>query len=169
MNRTTFFYFNKNIYKPIKNISLGVSMNKKAVSPVIAVLLLVVIAVAAAIITYVWLTGYIGTLQQQSGTQQLQERLKIEGIRYSAGKLYIYVRNIGDVKVNITSAYLLYTNGTILKASIKINTELDPGSIDTSNVYVDLSGVSLDVGKTYIVKVVTEKGTEFSYQFVYRG
>ena len=144
-------------------------MNKKAVSPVIAVLLLVVIAVAAAIITYVWLTGYIGTLQQQSGTQQLQERLKIEGITVASNTITIYVRNIGDVKVNITSAYLLDTNGTILAASTGLKVDLDPGEIETSSVNINIASVTLSNGRTYIVKVVTEKGTEFSYQFVYRG
>ncbi|RLE66077.1 MAG: type IV pilin, partial [Thermoprotei archaeon] len=37
--------------------------NKRGVSPVIAVLLLIVIAVAAAVLTYLWVLGYIGTVQ----------------------------------------------------------------------------------------------------------
>jgi len=142
-------------------------MNKRAVSPVIAVLLLVVIAVAAAIITYVWLTGYIGTLQQQSGTQQVQERLKIEGVKISGNTITIYVRNIGDVKVNITSAYLLDTDGNVLAVNTTGSKSLDAGKSTTATV--DISGVSLTNGRTYIVKVTTERGTEFSRQFVYRG
>ena len=142
-------------------------MNKRAVSPVIAVLLLVVIAVAAAIITYVWLTGYIGTLQQQSGTQQLQERLKIEGVKVTGGTVTIYVRNIGDIKVNITSAYLMDTNGTVLAANTGVSKDLDAGKSTT--VTVDISSISLTNGRTYIVKVTTERGTEFSHQFIYRG
>ena len=55
-------------------------MNKKGISPVIATLLLIIIAVAAAILTYLWVTGYIGTLQQQGGVENLQERIKIEGV-----------------------------------------------------------------------------------------
>ena len=129
--------------------------------------MLVVIAVAAAIITYVWLTGYIGTLQQQSGTQQLQERLKIEGVKVTGGTVTIYVRNIGDIKVNITSAYLMDTNGTVLAANTGVSKDLDAGKSTT--VTVDISSISLTNGRTYIVKVTTERGTEFSRQFVYRG
>jgi flagellin-like protein len=42
---------------------------RRGVSPVIATLLLIVIAVAAAVLTYIWVTGYMGTLQAQAGAQ----------------------------------------------------------------------------------------------------
>ncbi|RLE67161.1 MAG: hypothetical protein DRJ47_00460 [Thermoprotei archaeon] len=142
-------------------------MNKKAVSPVIATLLLVVIAVAAAVITYVWITGYLGTLQQQSGAQQVQERLKIDAVEIaSSGKaLTIYVRNIGDVQIKIADAYLLDEGGS-LKANKTINTSLDPGK--TLTAQLSWTDSSLTNGKTYVVKVITEKGTEATYQFIYR-
>ncbi|RLF08115.1 MAG: hypothetical protein DRJ64_01705 [Thermoprotei archaeon] len=140
-------------------------MNKRGVSPVIAVLLLVVIAVAAAVLTYIWILSYTGTLQQQSGTEQLQERIKIDGVQVSGNTLTIYVRNIGDVKVNITSAYLL-RNDNVLKSNTGLNVEIDPGQVDSS---IQLTGVTLDDGQTYVVKVVTLKGTEASYTFTYRS
>ncbi|MEM3993983.1 MAG: archaellin/type IV pilin N-terminal domain-containing protein [Thermofilum sp.] len=37
-------------------------MRRKGISPVIATLLLIVIAVVAAVLTYIWVTGYMGTL-----------------------------------------------------------------------------------------------------------
>ena len=41
--------------------------SKKAISPILATLLLIVIAVAAIVITYAWITTYIGTTTQQTG------------------------------------------------------------------------------------------------------
>jgi len=170
MNRTAFFYFNKNIYKPIKNISLGVSMNKKAVSPVIAVLLLVVIAVAAAIITYIWLTGYIGTIQQQTTPGTMQEKIKIEAVSYSESDsptLTVYVRNVGDVNVEIAAGYAYDRSGTAISTSYSIgDSSLSPGEATT--VTITLSNTLSD-GQTYVVKVVTKKGTEATHQFVYRS
>jgi len=59
-------------------------MKRQAVSPVIATLLLIVIAVAAAVLAYIWIIGYQGTLTQQASTQQLQERIKIEAVQYDS-------------------------------------------------------------------------------------
>jgi flagellin-like protein len=76
-------------------------MKRAGVSPVIATLLLIVIAVAAAVLAYIWIIGYQGTLTQQASTAQLQERIKIEAVEYTGTSLNVYVRNIGDVNVQI--------------------------------------------------------------------
>jgi len=87
-------------------------MNRKGISPIIAVLLLVIIAVAAAVLTYLWVLGYIGTVQQQGGTQSLQERIKVEGIEVEGGSITdVYIRNIGDVNANISTIYLVEPSG----------------------------------------------------------
>ena len=41
--------------------------SKKAISPILATLLLIVIAVAAIVVTYAWITTYIGNTTQQAG------------------------------------------------------------------------------------------------------
>jgi flagellin-like protein len=48
-------------------------MKRRAISPVIATLLLIVIAVAAAVLTYIWLTGYMGTITPRQTPTQLQD------------------------------------------------------------------------------------------------
>ena len=148
-------------------------MRRKAVSPVIATLLLIVIAVAAAVLTYIWVTGYMGTLQSQAGTQQVQERLKIEGVSVNTNtnKIQtIYVRNIGDVKVNIATVYLLSSTGSVLASySPTKQVSLAPEELVKISVSdTNIGNVDLTPGTTYIVKVVTSKGTEATYQFTYR-
>jgi flagellin-like protein len=46
---------------------------RKAVSPVIATLLLIAIAVAAGIILYVFVSGFTGSLTQTSGQQAAEQ------------------------------------------------------------------------------------------------
>jgi len=141
-------------------------MKRKGISPVIAVLLLIVIAVAAAILTYVWITGYIGTLQAQSGAQQVQERLKIEGVKLSGGKItHVYIRNIGEIQVEVTDIYILYTNGSIFEKPTINPTTIDAGIAKSISVTMTNT---LTSGTTYIIKAVTKKGTEVTYQFTYR-
>ena len=142
-------------------------LRRKGISPVIAVLLLIVIAVAAAILTYVWLTGYMGTLQSQAGTQQVQERIKIEGVKIDTDNDQVdavYVRNIGDVSVKIADIYIMDSSGNVIE-KISSTATLNPES--TSTLSVSMS-TKLSEGSTYIVKVVTARGTEVTYQFTYR-
>ncbi|MEM0011233.1 MAG: archaellin/type IV pilin N-terminal domain-containing protein [Candidatus Bathyarchaeia archaeon] len=141
-------------------------MRRKGVSPVIATLLLIVIAVAAAVLAYIWVTGYMGTLQAQAGAQQVQERIKIEGVKISSdGTIQtVYVRNIGDTQVKIVAVYLLDSGGSVL-GKIDQTTTLSPESA------IAISATTLPTvtaGKTYIIKVVTARGTEATYQFTYR-
>ena len=150
-------------------------MNRKGISPIIAVLLLVIIAVAAAILTYLWVLGYIGTVQQQGGTESLQERIKIEGIEVDTTNNYItvvYVRNIGDVQTTIDMVYLLDPSGVVDTANVDV--DIAPQTLATINQ--DEAGNPLQLaptgglqpGVTYIVKVVTETGAEATYTFTYR-
>jgi flagellin-like protein len=138
-------------------------MKRTGVSPVIATLLLIVIAVAAAVLAYIWIIGYQGTLTQQASTAQLQERIKIEAVQYSSGTLTVYVRNIGDVNVNIDALYVIDKTGTIIGSSTTVGLTLTPGQVDSQTV-----SASLTSGETYTVKAVTQKGTEATYTFTYR-
>ena len=151
----------------------SVKLGKKGVSPVIAVLLLIVIAVAAAVLTYLWVLGYIGTVQSTGGTEQLQERLKIEGVKVDTGSdtiSEIYVRNIGDVAFNIAAVYLSDASGVIAADTSLTVDPVSPGSVQTlsSSVLTKVASQTLSEGTTYIVKVVTASGTEATYTFTYR-
>jgi flagellin-like protein len=140
-------------------------MKRAGVSPVIATLLLIVIAVAAAVLAYIWIIGYQGTLTQQASTAQLQERIKIEGVEYnSTHTLTVYVRNVGDVNVVIDALYVINKTGTIIGSSTGVSLTLTPGQVNSGTV-----SATLNSGETYTVKAVTTKGTEATYTFTYRA
>jgi len=142
-------------------------MKRTGVSPVIATLLLIVIAVAAAVLAYIWIIGYQGTLTQQASTAQLQERIKIEAVELSGTNLKVYVRNVGDIKVNVTAAYLFDSSGTIIAKNITVTSLIiPPGGINY--IVIPTSSGTLTSGTTYTIKVATQKGTEATYTFTYR-
>jgi len=53
--------------------------SRRSISDIVAVVLLIVIAIAAAVIIYMWLSGLIGSVH--SGTSATQVKLEITGAR----------------------------------------------------------------------------------------
>jgi flagellin-like protein len=138
---------------------------RRGVSPVIATLLLIVIAVAAAVLTYIWVTGYMGKVTgavEQTSMQQLQEKIKINAVSVNSTTetVTLSVSNIGDTDVTISGAYVLTQGGTSF-CSISPSASIPQGG--TQDVTID--NCPLESGTTYIAKAVTSKGTEATYTF----
>jgi flagellin-like protein len=136
-------------------------MRRKAVSPVIATLLLIVIAVAAAVLTYIWVTGYMGTIAPRETPTQLKERIKIDAVSVTTGGVSIYVSNIGEIDTTIVSAYVLYTDYTAVCGG-SVTVSVPTGSAVEVNVP---DTCTLDSGTTYIAKVSAKGGAEATYIF----
>jgi len=143
-------------------------VKRKAISPVIATLLLILIAIAASILVYVWVTGYASSVTGAE-TIQLQERVKIDAVSVPDGSasknVTIYVRNIGNVEINVTSAYIIDSVTSEVMGYNSTSLKLTPGEVKALNVTLT-SG--LTSGRTYVAKVVTKNGVEATYSFVYR-
>ncbi|MEM0493763.1 MAG: archaellin/type IV pilin N-terminal domain-containing protein [Thermofilum sp.] len=137
-------------------------MRRKGISPVIATLLLIVIAVVAAVLTYIWVTGYMGTLSPREVPGQLRERIKIDAVSYNTttNTVSIYVSNIGEVDTSIISAYVLTESFTAVcggGAAVAIPR--------ASTEAVNLGNCALAAGTTYIAKVSSSGGAEATYVF----
>jgi len=139
---------------------------RKAVSPVIATLLLILIAVAAAVLVYVWVTGYASSVTS-TGTPELQEKIKVEAVSVSddGSSVTVYVRNIGDTTVNISSIYIIDAASSQVIKTTSPNESLTPGQVKE----FEITSISpaLEAGKTYIAKAVTENGVEAALSFSY--
>jgi flagellin-like protein len=147
---------------------MSMTSKRRGVSPVIATLLLIVIAVAAAVLTYIWVTGYMGKVTgtvEQTSTQQLQEKIKINAVSVSGTTVTLSVSNIGDTDVVISALYILTANGTtVCSYTYTTATPLPKGQTqDLPSSGFSCTGIRS--GKTYIAKAVTSKGTEATYTF----
>ena len=133
-------------------------VSKKAVSPVIATLLMIAVAVAAAVIVYVWSAGLLGTLMGGGGSQ-VKEQLIIEAYNWNdPGSLVLNIRNVGSASVAISK---IYVGGT----SMTFSGGPDIGVAAVVTVTVTIAGVS-GYGVAYPIKVVTQTGGVFSFSAI---
>ena len=139
---------------------------RKGVSPIVSVILLILIAVAATVILFSWFSGTAG--QNPTNEPALQERVKIDGVQVSDdGTNYditIYIRNIGDVSVNITTAYIISASNGSVVATFSPSGGLSITAGTTGSLTVDNAFANTATG-VFIAKVVTSNGVEATYTF----
>jgi flagellin-like protein len=139
--------------------------NNRAVSEIIAALLLIAIAVAAAILLYVFAIGLLGSLGS-SGGQQTKEQIIMEAYSFpTSGSLSVTLRNVGSATENLSGADY-FVNG-IKSGATGCSTAITPSQSCTMTVTVATG--SLISGAAYPFKVVTPTGGVFSYSVTYGG
>ena len=146
--------------------------NNKAVSQVIAALLLIAIAVAAAILLYVFSIGLLGSLGTGGG-QQTKEQLIMEAYQWTGaapGSLTLTFRNVGPAPIAMATADV-FVNG-IFQGNPTGNcaVTLNPGGSCSYNFGVtSTGGATLVGGAAYPLKIVTPTGGVFSYSIIQGG
>ena len=126
----------------------------KAISPIIATLLLIAIAVVAALVVYAWVMGYIGVNTSKSG-QALQIQSYTSGVDNK--HVVIYVQNVGQGTTQLPASGSVYIDNQM--APIASSVSIGPGQ--TATIIADLTGTTLTwtVGQQITVKVVASGGT----------
>jgi flagellin-like protein len=120
--------------------------NKKAISPVLAVLLMIAVAVAAALITYAWVMTYLSSTTSRAG-----HAIQIQSVAFTGTTATVYTQNVGDGTVILTDAYV---DGLLDAAATKTPATLPEGITST----VVMNG-AFSSGNDYKLKVVCEDGT----------
>jgi flagellin-like protein len=93
--------------------------SKKGISPILATLLLIVIAVAAVIVTYAWVMTFTGTTIQQAGVMLAKENVSWP----TASSIKVVIKNTGTSNAKITAVYL----GTS-STNLNLTTTMSPTS-----------------------------------------
>jgi flagellin-like protein len=121
----------------------------KAISPVIATLLMIAIAVVASLVVYAWVTGYIGGTTSTAG-----KAIQIQSMAVNQdGNLVVYVQNVGQGAVELKPSESLYVNSVLVPF--------------TANQYTISEGNTLELTTTptysandkVSIKVTTTDGT----------
>ena len=133
----------------------------KAISPVIATLLMIAIAVVASLVVYAWVSGYIGFQTNNAG-----QAIQIQS--YSPGTdpntMDIYVQNVGqgevkvggvylnDAKVDPTQTDLTITKGATIKLTVPTTwipgEEVDIKVTTTSGTFSEIKGTGPSGGSS---------------------
>lgn len=134
-------------------------LSRRAVSPVIATLLMIAIAVAASIIVYVWSIGLLGGLMG-SGGSQTKEQLIMEAYTWTTSTALTFtLRNVGSAPLVVAAVYLGGINQNAATSSVAIGT-----SVAFSLTVV--SPGSFTPGAAYTLKVVSSTGGVFAFSVI---
>lgn len=135
-----------------------IKRNVKAVSPVLAVIMMIAIAIAGALFVYAWLMGYIGF-----SLAHVNESITIPSAANdpTGTNLIVYVHNIGDSAVQLEESDCLYVNGRLALCEISgVNPVSGTATLDkgeTATLTVPYGAVR--PGKMIEIKVTTLLGT----------
>jgi len=141
----------------------GKRFTRRGVSVVIAALLLIAIAVAAAVLLYVFSIGLLGSLST-SGGQQTKQQLIMEAYNWSSATLVLHLRNVGSANITLTTPPAdFFVNGN--PATQSGCTTLAPQQ--SCSASVTGYGFTPTSGVAYPIKVVTPDGAVFSYSAIY--
>ena len=146
----------------------------RGLEPIVAAVLLIVVAVIGAVLVYLWFAGYVTKATSQAEQMAASEKLKIEAASITTGTntAMLYIRNLGGDNVTLATAYILkpgtinpicaVQSFTIYKPDLTTSgaTTLYPGALQ--KVEFNVGGCDLQPGYDYVIKLVTQKGTEFA-------
>lgn len=130
--------------------------SKEGISPILATLLLIVIAVAAVIVTYAWIMTFTGTTTSQSGAV-----LSVENVRYwndtGTLKVDITIRNSGTADAKVATVYQ-GTSSSNLQTVSSVTYDPDTQMVSEGSSLKITFSLSWEDGTRYYFKVVTEEG-----------
>jgi len=158
--------------------------SRRSISDIVAVVLLIVIAIAAAVIIYMWLSGLIGSIH--TSTSATQVKLEITGASVTPSSngsppytVTAYVYNPpGSPTVSIATAELEFTNGTLICSTplttVTITTTSSTGTTTSSitaippsssaNVtFTCITSATLPAGLPVEIVLVTSEGVQVTY------
>lgn len=132
------------------------SKSRKAVSPVVSTVLMVLIVMAGMTILFAFIGAYAESFQSGSGSTVL-ESLTVEDAWFNPSptdhNLYIWVYNVGKVDFQIGSVYV---NGTKASSSV-----YDSDGVIKIGEHVRVFVGPWQDGNSYALKIVTMRGAGF--------
>jgi hypothetical protein len=122
-------------------------------------LLLIVIAVAAIVVTYAWIMTYMGSATQQAGVLLNKANVSFNA---TSGDITIDVQNTGTSDTKIAAVYI-GTSAT--SATQQTPTQTLPLSIGAGDIVsITIDDYDWDAGETYYFKVVPNAGAALTFQ-----
>ena len=140
--------------------------SRRSISDIVAVVLLIVIAIAAAVIIYMWLSGLIGSMHTSTSATQVKLEITGANVTYNGKGFNVtaYVYNPpGSPSTSITLGELEFTNGTLICSTKQVS----PSTIaPTNSTYVKFScgySSAVPAGTPVEIILVTPEGVQVTY------
>ncbi len=136
-----------------EKITLSTRTRRKfrAISPVLATLMMIAIAVAASLVAYAWVMGYLDLTTNKVGKAIQIQSSAIDGV---SNNLLVYVQNVGTSPVKFDPAACVYVSDQLKICQISGDNPLGEGKTATLEIGAD------DAQNFPMkIKVVTLEGT----------
>ena len=132
---------------------------RKGISPLIATLLLIAIAVAASVLTYSWVMSMIGSQSAQAQTQ-----LRIDGVNWAQNSV-VKIRNTGSVDAVLESV-MVRENKAGSPWTTYDGAKLTSVSLPTGMMKdITVTGLTGAAGESYVIRATAATG--FYYEAVF--
>ena len=131
--------------------------SRKAISPILATLLLVVIAVAAIVVTYAWIMTYMNNAGRQAGVMLYKANVNFYN-QSTTWKIDIDVGNSGTSDTQLTTLYVGTSTTSLLNQTIT-PVLLEAGKV--ARITIDYNWTE---GVTYYFKVLSSTGQTLDWQ-----
>ncbi len=139
----------------IRNVRNTIKFKRsiKAISPVIATLLMIAIAVVASLVVYAWVTGYIGGTTSTAG-----KAIQIQSFASdpTTGNLVIYVQNVGQGDVELNQDQSVYVDSNLVSITTPAQVKIP---ITIGQTVELLTDHPYTAGTKVTIKVTTTDGT----------
>ena len=122
--------------------------SKKAISPILATLLLIVIAVAAIVVTYAWIMTYMSSAGHQAGIMPYKANVNFYGD--TTKKIDIDVGNSGTSDTEIIKIYVGTSLGNLVEQTPTQTIPIPLAAGDIATVTIDCNWTA---GATYYFKI----------------
>jgi len=120
--------------------------SKRAITPVLSNVLLMVIAVAGMSITITATYVITGNLHEAMG-----ERFTVEDVWFKNGTIAVYLRNIGKTPTDFAAVYIDYTARSFVPSSLHLE-PFDHGGLNVTFTWT--------ANTVYYIKIATSRGTQ---------
>ncbi len=133
--------------------------SRKAISPILATLLLIVIAVAAIVVTYAWIMTYMGSAGQQAGIILFKSNVNFytEG---STKKIAIDVGNSGKSNTQIIKVYVGTSSTNMQNQTTSPSLPISLAGESTVTTTVNYNWTT---GATYHFRIIASSGQALDF------
>lgn len=145
--------------------------SKRAISPILATLLLIVISVAAIVLTYAWIMTYMNSAGQQAGVIMYKENIRFYGTPADSDRnlIEIAVGNTGKTSTQILRIYMGNGSGSMLEltnySDIGSGKPLSADTVARITInWPNTLAVKWEPGKTYYFRIVPSQGPYLEFQ-----
>ncbi len=145
--------------------------NRKAISTILAALLMVVIVVVASVMVYAWSTGLLGSLLVTPTVGK--EALNMDTYAFTAATtVSISIRNAGSAAVSLVTYYVKDSSGNTYSLTAWSGPSINPNAVNPTPVDIGAtcgtctvsgSAFTFTAGNSYTVTVVTSRNNQFVF------